>query len=139
MSCVQGRLAAVSVSDDGGTTWINLGRSFDISLSITVEEIECTSFDTVGSREYIPNYPDTTASFSFRRDQVDAGQEIVVDAIFAGSTFMLRLDPVDGLSASERFEAVAFATDYGQSITIDDTQNVSGTFRLSNLVRLAQP
>jgi len=69
MACTPGRIARVKVSFDGGQTYAELGRVVDGSISGNVDELECTSHDSPGVREYIPNFRDETMDVSIRWDE----------------------------------------------------------------------
>lgn len=138
MGTIAGRLSRANVSDDGGAIFNNLGRAVDLTLNINIDELETTSHDSNGAREYIPNHHDATLDFTLRWDEDDIGQAIVLDAVFAKTVLKMQF-LMQVLSGTVRFDADGFATSFSPSGPLDDTAGVDGTFRLSNLVKTNQP
>lgn len=130
MSCVLGRLGTVEVSNDGGLTYVKMGGLRDATLNISVDELECTSHDSGGAREFFPNYHDITLDFSNLWDDDDAGQSIVLLAMFAKTLFRARFR-MQVESGAKEFEAEAFATSLTAASPNDDIASFDGTLRLS--------
>ena len=139
MGCISGRLAKSDVSSDNFVVEdLNLGSIVDATLNINIDELECTTHDDNGARVYIPNHHDATADYSLRWDEDDAGQSMILDAVFAKSVFNIRMRMQTG-SGFLRFDAGAFATTFSPSGPLDDAAGLDLTLRLSNLVRTVQP
>lgn len=134
---IAGRLTTVEVSIDNGTSWINLGGVIDASLSINIDELETTDHDSGGARTYIPNHHDATMDCSLRWEDGDAGQDIVLDAIFAKSIIDFRFRLASGVG-NYQFLAKGFATSAAPSGPLDDTASFDSTFRLSGLTKAVQ-
>lgn len=134
---IAGRLATLRVSDDGGTTYENYGGVVDITLNINVDELECTTHDSAGSREYLPNHDDATIDVSGRWLDGDAGQEIVLAAIFAKTTLLFEFT-MQTLAGKKEYTGSCFATSANPSGPLDDTGAMDVTFRVSGLTQSVQ-
>lgn len=91
----------VYVSIDGGATFIPVGECKSATLTITRDEIDATSFDSVGWKENITGLASWEMSMealyinqSYRGN---AGQVNVQNAMFGGQTVKWRLLPLDGV------------------------------------------
>lgn len=138
MACIAGRLMKIEVSEDGGSSWENLGGLVDATLNLNIDELECTSHDDNGARSYIPNHHDATVDFSSRYDEADDGQDIIIDAAFAKTVLDFRVY-MQVSSGLRRFDAEGFATSLAMAGPLDDTANLDGTIRLSGLTATTQP
>ena len=138
MTCVAGRLSKVSVSDDGGTTYQNVGLLVDATLSGEVDELECTSHDS-STREFVPNFFSATMDLSMRWCDTDLGQVIITESVFpTTSVIKVQFDLPQG-SGYTRFEADAFVTSYSASGPLDDIAALEISVRLSDIVKTVQP
>lgn len=137
MSAVAGRISRIEVSDDLGVSWENLGNLVEATFNLNVDELECTTHDSNGAREYIPNHHDAEITGQLRWDQDNLGQGIVLDAAFAKTVFMVRFRIEVGTGRLE-FVADGFATTYSPSTPLDDTANIDFTLRLSGVVKQNQ-
>lgn len=136
---IPGRLGVLEVSDDGGSTFSGLGGIVDINMPINVDELECTSHDSAGAREYIPNHHDVTMDISARWLDGDPGQEIVLLAVFAKTVFnfqyFMEKDPASGKKV---YTGTAFATTTDPTAPLDDTAGLSVTLRCSGVLQGTQ-
>lgn len=130
---IPGRLAKLEISPDGGTTYENFGGIVDINSNVNIDELETTTHDSAGAREYIPNHHDVTLDVSARWMDGDPGQEIVLMAVFAKTTFPFRFT-METAPARKKFEGTAFATSYSPSGPLDDTGALSAAFRCSGVL-----
>jgi len=130
MTCVLGRLGTLEVSNDGGVTYSKLGGLMDATINIGVDELECTSHDSGGAREYVPNYHDITIDFSNHWDDFDVGQSIVLLAMFAKTLFRVRFR-LQVTAGAKQFEGEAFATSLTAGSPNDDMASFDGTLRVS--------
>lgn len=134
MACVAGRLSRAEISTDNGATYLNLGGLVDATLNFNVDELECTTHDSNGVREYIPNHQDATADFTMRWDETDPGQVALTGTIFPSPTsFKIRFY-LENVTGRTRFEADAFATSYSPSGPLDDTAGLDVSLRLSGTI-----
>jgi predicted secreted protein len=137
-TCIAGRLAKLELSDDGGTTYENYGGIVDITLNTNIDELECTSHDSNGVREYIPNHSDFTLDVSGRWIDTDAGQAIVLAAVAAKSTFLFKFT-METAAGAAIWSGSAFATSASPSGPLDDTGSFDVTLRCSSVVQGTQP
>ena len=134
---IAGRKSLLKVSDDGGTTYQTVGGAVDISLAINVDELECTSHDSNGAREYIPNHHDVTADISARWIDGDAGQDILLDSVFAKTVILFEFT-METLSGKKIFSGSCFPTSTSPSGPLDDTGSLDITLRCSAVVKSVQ-
>lgn len=120
MACVAGRLSRAEISVDNGVTYKNLGGLVDATLNFNIDELECTTHDSNGVREYIPNHQDATADFTMRWDETDPGQVDLLNSIFPSPTSIKIRFYLEAVSGRTRFEADAFATSWAPSGPLDD-------------------
>ncbi len=138
---IPGRLAKLEVSESGlEGSFINYGGIVDIGMNISIDELECTSHDSVnGAREWLPNFHDVTMDVSGRWHDGDPGQEIMLEAVFAKTRFHFRfymkVDPGSGL---KRYDGLAFATGANPSGPLDDTGAMDVTLRCSGVLQVSQ-
>lgn len=137
MSAIAGRLSKIKVSDDGGSSFVNLGGIVDATLNINIDELETTTHDSNGAREYIPNHHDATIDGSLRWDEDNVGQQKVLDAVFDKTVLQFQMT-MQTSTGRVRFDADGFATNFSPSGPLDDTAQVDFTIRLSNLVKTTQ-
>lgn len=135
--CIPGRLAKVEISPDGGTTYENLGGIVDVTMNLNIDELECTSHDSNGVREYLPNHSDVSLDISARWMDGDPGQEIVLGAVFAKTTFPFRF-VMETANQRKLFSGTAFATSYSPSGPLDETGSVDITLRCSGVTMATQ-
>jgi len=136
--CIPGRLAKLQVSDDGGVSYNNFGGLVDITLNINVDELECTSHDSNGVREYLPNHSDFTLDGSGRWLDGDVGQGIILSAIAAKTSFLF-IFTMETSAGKANWTGSAFATTANPSGPLDDTGSLDITMRCSSVVQGVQP
>jgi len=132
MSCIPGRLSRIEVSFDNGTTYINLGGVVDSGLNGNVDELECTTHDSNGVRQYVPNHQDFTADATLRWDESDPGQVGLLYTLFPNpSSFKMKFY-FEGVVGRRQFQADAFLTSWSPSTPLDDAAGLDVSLRLSN-------
>ena len=131
MACIAGRVSRVEVSYDGGSTYNNLGGIVDVTLNGNVDELECTTHDSNGIREYIPNHLDFTMDMTMRWDETDAAQNGLVDTLIPSPASFKVYFMLEQTSGRRRFEADAFITSFSPSGPLDDTAGLDVSLRLS--------
>jgi predicted secreted protein len=137
MSCIPGRYAALQVSTDG-VTYVTFGKIVDVTLNLNVDELECTSHDSAGAREYIPNHHDVTMDVGARWEDGDPGQELVLAAAFAKTSLYFKFT-MQTLAGKKLFAGTCFATSLNPSGPLDDTGSMDTTLRCSGVTMTAQP
>jgi predicted secreted protein len=132
---IQGRKSILKVSDDGGSTFLRYGGIVDVTMNISVDELECTSHDSNGAREYLPNHHDVTMDVSGRWLDGDPGQEVVLSAIFSKLVLNFEFFMIeDAGSGKKKFSGTCFATAANPTGPLDDTGNMDVTFRCSGVI-----
>lgn len=129
---IPGRLAKLELSPDGGTTFENLGGIVDVTMNLNVDELETTTHDSNGVREYLPNHSDVTWDVSCRWMDGDPGQEILMVAVFAHTVFPLRFY-MEVVSGRKRFDGNGFATSASPAGPLDDTGSLDVSIRGSGV------
>jgi predicted secreted protein len=144
MVCIPGRLATLWVNSALGVTpMIQLGGIVDITMNLNVDELECTSHDSNGAREYIPNHHDVTLDISARWMEDDAAQSNLLTSVFDKTSFdfvfRMQTDDVFGTPPIySEFAGTAFATTFSPAGPLDDTGSLDITLRCSSVVRRDQ-
>lgn len=136
---IAGRLSRVQVSYDAGSTYNNLGGVVDATLNGNVDELECTSHDSNGVREYIPNHIDFTMDVTMRWDETDSTQDGLINTLIPAPTSFKVYFMLENVAGKRRFEADAFLTSFSPSGPLDDTAGLDVSLRLSNVTIGAVP
>lgn len=131
---IPGRLAKLEISGDGGTNYVNFSGIVDLTLNVNIDELETTSHDSEGIREYIPNFSDYTADVSARWQDGDPGQGFLLDAIDEKKTLPFRLF-MEIAEGKLYWEGNLFATSASPAGPLDDTASLDASLRLSQVVR----
>lgn len=131
---IPGRLSKILVSDDGGITFVPYGGIVDVTMNLNIDELETTSHDSAGAREYIPNHHDATLDVSGRWLDGDPGQEIVLAAVFQKTVFNFKFT-METLTGKKIYTGRAFATSAAPSGPLDDTGSMNVTLRTSGLLQ----
>ena len=139
MATSLGRNALLAVSTDGGTTYNNVARVTEVSLSRSQDEEEFTSHDDSGDRVYAAGHRSREFSFSAIYDEGDTGQDACKTSYTAGTTYYWRFRPTTG-SANDQFIGQGFVTSLDHSGPLEGFQGFDGTVRISGaLTESAQP
>lgn len=133
MACIPGRLSRVQVSFDNGTSYANLGGIVDASLNGNVDELEVTSHDSDGIREYCPNHLDYTMDLTLRYDEEEPSQNDLLNTLFPSPISFKLFFLIENATGRRRFEADAFITTDTISTPLDDTTNIDVSLRLSKV------
>jgi predicted secreted protein len=137
-TAIPGRLAKLVISDDGGATYHNVGGVVDINMNINVDELEVTSHDSNGAREYIPNHHDVTLDISGRWQDSDPGQEMLMTSTFQKTQVMFKLT-FDSVTGHKLFTGSCFVTSSSPSGPLDDAASMDFSLRCSGVQMGAQP
>ncbi len=134
-----GRFAKVELSDDGGLTFVNLGGIVDCNLNINIDELECTTHDSNGVREYIPNHSDFSMDIEANWADGDPGQRMLMLASSSKTRLTFRYyQDVDPGSGKFYWEGLCFPTSASPSGPLDDTGALSSSLRCSGVQQLFQ-
>jgi predicted secreted protein len=118
----------IYLSTDGGTTYIPIGEVNDMTLSMKTDDMEATSFDSQGWKEFIPGLKEWEAETEALYVYANAGQEVLYNALVAGSVLQLRLLPKTGLG-NKGYQGDAFITEWEMNNKVDDVVTLSASFR----------
>jgi predicted secreted protein len=123
-----GYLGKIYISTDGGTTYIPIGEANDMKLSIKQDDMEATSFDSVGWKEFIPGLKEWEADAEALYLYSNAGQDALYNALVAGSVLRIRLLPKTG-TGNKGYQGDAFITSWEANNKVDDVVSLSANFR----------
>lgn len=135
--CVPGRLAKLKVSSDGGSVFQIFGGIIDISMPINIDELECTTHDSNGAREYQPNHHDVTMDITGRWLDGDPGQEIVMGSVFDKTVFAFEYTQ-QSVVGKKLYTGTAFPTTTTPAGPLDDTAGLDVTLRCSGVLQKVQ-
>lgn len=138
MPAIPGRLAKLTVSNDGGTTYLPVGGIVDVTFNLNIDELETTTHDSAGAREYIPNHHDVTLDISARWLDGDPGQEALMQSTFFKTTVLFKFT-MQSASGRKIFTGRAFPTTASPAGPLDDTGSLDLTLRASGVQMGVQP
>ena len=118
----------VYVSIDAGVTWLPVGEVKDATITVTQDDIDATSFDSVGWKENIVGLKSWEMSMealyvnqTFRGNQ---GQLNVQNSILGGQVVRWRLLPLRG-TGDLGYMGDGFVTSFEVNVPVDDAVNLS--------------
>jgi predicted secreted protein len=118
----------IYISNDGGSTYNAIGEVNDMTLSIKTDDMEATSFDSVGWKEFIPGLKEWEADTEALYLYTNTGQDNLYNALVAGSVLKLRLLPKTG-TGNKGYQGDAFITEWEFNNKVDDVVSLSASFR----------
>lgn len=127
-AAIAGYSAQFYVSDDGGTTWTALGETRDMTLSVTNNEVEATSFDSAGWMEVLGGLREWEASTESLWVYANGAQTDVFTALTGSSSVKIRFLPKTGTGLSG-YTGTAICTSWEVSAAVDDVVTLSVTFK----------
>jgi predicted secreted protein len=127
-SAIAGFNARVSISVDGGTSYQLIGEARDATLNISQNEIEATSFDSVGWSEYIPGLKEWSVDIEALYIPTNVAQENLFEALVDGTTLKIKLLPKTGVG-NTGYQGSVFITSWEINPTPDDAVAVAVSFR----------
>ena len=80
LQTIPGRLARVQLSRDG-VEWLNFGGIVDVTMSVSISELETTTHDSAGRRSYIPNFAEYSMRVDARHIDEDPGQWLAHETV----------------------------------------------------------
>lgn len=134
---IPGRLAYMEVSQDSGVSYQRIGGLVDATLNINIDELETTTHDSDGHREYIPNHDDATIDGNLRWFEGDPGQEILLMQGIQKVVLQFRFRMQNGVG-KKLFVGSGFFTSMSPTAPLDDTADADFTIRLSRMLILNQ-
>lgn len=135
MSKTAGRLARVSVSSNGGSTWVSLNGLTAFSVTTSMAPINVSSFDSGQFEEYINGRKSGTVSASAHLDLDDAGQFMLFDAVGSGTKILFRERFTEGTGKPERIiptviSELTESVDNDGAASLEISAQVTGDFSL---------
>lgn len=120
--------AKLAVSTDGGSTYTDVGELRDVTLTLEADEIDATSKDSNGWREFIQGLKKWGGTAAGIYLQANVGQDALYNALVNGTTVMLRFRPKSGVG-NDQFIGTAVVTHYEPAGPLDNAIAVNITFR----------
>lgn len=131
-----GRVATLEVSNDGGTTWMKVGRVIDANLNANRAEVDASDQDDGANSSWLRGRRDLTIDGTLRYDPEDQGQQLLEESYFADDPepdLKVRWRSKEAVGEPE-YIADGFVTTWQQSRPDEAPQDVSFTIRLSGAV-----
>ena len=117
------------ISKDGGTTFLVVTSSKDMSLNKTHAPIDVTSFDNIdGNKNFIEGTKEWSATVNEIYLQADAGQEAMFQGVEEGAEVIFQYRPNDK-SGQIFFEGVALVKDWAMKSTMAEAVMVSASLQ----------
>lgn len=120
--------AKLAVSTDGGSIYNDIGELRDVTVTVEADEIDATSKDSAGWREFIQGLKQWGGSAEGLYLQANVGQDAVYNALVNGTLVKLRFRPKAG-AGNDQFIGDAIITGYEPAGPLDDAIAVSINFR----------
>lgn len=127
-AAIAGYQAQFYISDDGGTTWTALGETRDMTLSVTNNEVESTSFDSAGWMEVLGGIKEWEASTESLWVYANGGQADLFTALTGGTSVKIRVLPKTG-TGNSGYTGTAICTSWELAAAVDDVVTLSATFK----------
>lgn len=121
---IAGYNALLFLSQDGGTTYLQIGELRDVTLHKATDAIDATSHQSGGWREFNPGLSEWDASAESLYVDADAGQDAVYNALVNKTVLKFRMTPKTG-TGLEKFEGDGFLMDWELTGPLDDAAAVS--------------
>lgn len=135
---IPGRLGKVFVSTDAGATYIPVSGVVDMKPNQNLQELETTSHDSNGHREYIPNHDDATMDLNCRFLDQDGGQLALKNSLEFKKVLQIKY-MFDSVQGHSQYTASCFPTKISPAAPLDGVATFDVTLRLSLLQRGVQP
>jgi len=105
----------------------------DITMNLTVDELETTTHDDNGHRTYLPNHDDIAFDVASRWEDGDPGQEIVLGYIFAKAVFPF-VFTMETAPNRKRFSGNGFAKTFSPAGPLNDAGGLAFSMRGSGVL-----
>jgi predicted secreted protein len=123
-SAFAGFTGKVYISTDGLNTWIPVGETRDATLTVNQNEIDATSFDSIGWMENIVGLLSWEMSMEALYVYGNEGQTELEDALLGGQVIGWRFLPKVA-AGNKGYQGQGFATSYEVNIPVDDAVTLS--------------
>lgn len=128
-AAVPGFNAKVAVSTDGGSVYNVIGELRDVTLTLEADEIEATSKDSAGWREFIEGLKQWGGSAEHLYLEANVPQDALYSALINRTLVKLRFRPKGDTVGFQQFIGDAVITGWEPALPTDDAVAVSITFR----------
>lgn len=125
-----GRAGRLEASFDNGTTWGLVGKIIDQTLDDNTEEVDATTHDSNGYREYEIGLTDASLTFNIMYDEQDPSHSSLLEAKRERTRFQFRWIPQVGAGLPRR-HGVGFITALSHTAPLDGMQTMDITLRVS--------
>ena len=117
------------ISSDGGTTFLVISASKDMSLTKNMSPIDVTNFDGIdGWKEFIEGLKEWTADVESIYLEADPGQEDLLGGITEGSELVLQYRPRDE-GGAKYFQGTVLVTEWNMANALEDAVIVSASLQ----------
>lgn len=127
-AAIAGYKAKLYVSTDGGNTYNLVGEVRNLTLRVEADNIDVTSHDSAGWREFIQGLKQWTATAEALYVDTNAQQDAVYAALTGGTVIDLRIYAEEA-SGKEQWEGEARVTSWELSGPNDDAAVVNLEFQ----------
>lgn len=111
---IPGYNGIVSVSTDGGSTYVPVGEMRNCTLNIKVDALDGTSHASGGHKNRIPGLDEWDATVEVLAIFSDAGQAAITAALVAHTRLKFRFDPAGAASGKPRREGFGFFSSWSE-------------------------
>lgn len=123
-SAFAGFTGQVYISVDGMNTWIPVGETRDSTLTINQDEIDATSYDSIGWMETIVGLLSWEMSMESLYVYGNEGQTDLQNALLGGQVVGWRFLPKVG-TGNQGYQGQGFATSFEVNVPVDDAVTLS--------------
>lgn len=131
MSNKAGRVTALAISTDGGTTFTNLACLTDASFTRNKDELDITCKGTGAYRSFLEGFKDGTIEGTLHWDETDVAAIKIQDSYFGDTALRARWRLGGAASGENEHEANCIATEFSDDSPLEDVADVSFTLRLN--------
>lgn len=128
-AAVPGFLAKVAVSTDGGSVYNVVGELRDVTLTLEADEIDATSKDSAGWREFIEGLKQWSGSAEALYLEANVAQDALYNALINRTLVKLRFRPKGDQVGFKQFIGDAVITGFEPGLPTDDAIANAITFR----------
>jgi predicted secreted protein len=134
---IPGKLSKLSVSTDGGTTWLPVLGRVDMTLNLNKGEIDGSHMDSDDWSNFLQGRKDASIDFTLRYLPGDEGQEALIDNYFASQLEETELDVrfrMREVAGEPEFTAKAYVSSLSMAAADEAPQDITGTLRINGAV-----
>ena len=118
----------IYISNDGGSTYTAIGEVTDMKLSAKMDDMDVTSFDSVGWKEAIPGLKEWEADTSALYLYSNVGQDTLYNVLISSSIIQIRLLPKTG-TGNKGYQGNCFVNTWEINNKVDGPVELSANFK----------